>query len=130
MSGKMRVVSYTDAGQMFIDLATGEVALPPDGDTAAAQSLLNKYGIYLDDYTDIKFVQDTETTKHFVVPARGVVTEALQEIQSKDEYHRMHPQQREMYIRRFDSAVREQDRPDSEAFFKFRIGDYSTSHCA
>jgi hypothetical protein len=128
MAGKMEVRSREKAGQMISKLSKGEIDIPQD--TAQAKALLEKNGIIMTDYTEIVFVVDTDTKKHFIVPAEAVIRAAQKEVDEAEEYHKMTAEQERMYVGRFVEATPEEEKPTKQEFFDFRVGDYSSSHCA
>jgi hypothetical protein len=130
MAGSMKVRTYIEAGQMFIDLATGVLKQDEISTTAKAIAVLGDYGVNLTGYTNVNFVFDTAETKNFVVPASGVITGALQNIQTNNDYIPMSHDQVRTYYTRFVPGLSAETRPSPLEFFTFRVGDYTTSHCA
>ena len=128
MAGEMKVASRELAGQMIIKLATGELEIPSNTDDARA--LLAEYGISMDGYEEIEFVVDTDTKKHFIVPAKAVIDAAQERVDQAQNYHKMTDEHFRMYNGRFSPMVAPDDRPTKQEFFDFRVGDYSSSHCA
>lgn len=128
MAGTMKVASREKAGQMIIKLAKGEIDIPQD--TEKARALLAQYGISMDGYEEIEFVADTNTKKHFIVPAKDVIDAAQARVDAAQNYHEMTEEQIRMYAGRFVDATPAVEKPTKQQFFDFRVGDYSSSHCA
>ena len=130
MPGKMTVTDILRAGQLFIQLAKAGALPAAVGCLADLKAMLKENGVDVDAYEDVRIHFDTDTVKHFVVPAKGPLEGTITAIHEVGAAYPLTQQQIDMYRRVLCPDVPGAPQPDYDEFFTFRIGEYTTSHCA
>jgi hypothetical protein len=88
--------------------------------------LLKNHGIEVEGYTTIRFVEDTDTVKNFIVPTSTMMEQGEGHVAGPGEYP-LPDDMKDIYVRQVCPGI--PNKPTKQEFWEFRIGDYSTGHC-
>lgn len=122
----MEIINLRKVGQFFIRLSKGEEQVPPVADR---KSVLKDNGLNVDEYDNVKFCVDTDTTVHFIVRSKKEIEKGEERVNDPNKHYAIIAHADEVYRRFYEEVPEPDDIPRKQELFEIRVGDYSVMQC-